>query len=71
MLLPILGAARLNDDLIALTKHPIASARAGAAVDLAKLRADSDPAVALAARRVLGGWPTMTVSVCVRRCRQP
>jgi hypothetical protein len=50
---PPVQPAKLNDDLIALTKHPIASARAGAAGDLAKLRGDSDPAVALAARRVL------------------
>ena len=45
--------AKLDDELLALIKHPIASARLGGVQELAKLRADDDRAVALAARQIL------------------
>jgi uncharacterized caspase-like protein len=45
--------AKLNDELVALTKHPIASARLGGVQELAKLTRDDNRSVALAARQVL------------------
>lgn len=50
---PPIVPARLDDQLIALTKHPIAAARLGAVEELGKLSHDNDRAVALAAHQAL------------------
>jgi hypothetical protein len=62
--------AELNSELLALTKHPIASARKGAVQELAKLCNDNDRANALAARQVLDHIAKNDDSLSVRQAAE-